>query len=190
MELPTDFLGYRPTVGELIVGLILAVSAVPLWHGISRAWDYLLDQIASQSNNFRRKRIIQLEKRIKRLQEYNEQKALLHLLRKIVSLLVLLGLFTPFVVAFFAVDTTQSLYQIKEALHVRQQPVVESYDFYTRTIDMMGNIVIAAIAFLIIQRSLKLVTEIGDFADPPETVKKLEARINALKAKGSPQKAA
>jgi hypothetical protein len=54
---------------------------------ISRAWDYLLDQIAARFNKLREKRIRELQRKIKDLHNYNEHKVLLRLLREIVALI-------------------------------------------------------------------------------------------------------
>jgi hypothetical protein len=181
---------YRPTVGELIVGLILAVLAVPIWHRISRTWDYLLDQIALRSNISRAKRIIELEKQVQYLQEYNEHRALLRLLRKIVNLIVSFGLLAPMVTCLLAIDAIQLLHQISEALHL---PALDSAfgepsESFVHSAFLLAAVFIIVIITIIMRIASMTIREKDDFADPPKTIKKLEERINALKAKGSAQR--
>jgi hypothetical protein len=161
MDLQTSFLGYRPTVAELIMGLILASLAVPIWKGISRAWDYIFDQIAARSNTLRAKRIFKLEQKIKYLQ--------------------------IFVIGVLDFDMKHSLQQLKDEVHLPgTNPSVDNLE----AVPALFYVAIFTFIFIVGWLSITTLRKIGELIDPAKTIKRLEARIFALRAKGAAQRTA
>jgi hypothetical protein len=188
-----SLLGYRPTVGELIFVLVAAIVAAPIWHRISRTWEYLLDQIASQSNNFRAKRIIQLEKQILWLREYDEHKALLYLLGRIIRLIVSWGMLLLLMLSISVLGIGTSLQQITEALHLTEPPflgfaLTAPSIFASQMAVAFGSMGATIIITVSSIEAILASRQIVYFSDPQRGIRRLEARISALRAKGSAPK--
>jgi|ERR1700677_428955 hypothetical protein len=78
-----NILGYRPSIGELTVVVVVGILAERLARWVSRLWDFLLDKIASLSDRLRVRRIRGLEGRIEKLTEYSDRKVVLLFLHNI-----------------------------------------------------------------------------------------------------------
>jgi hypothetical protein len=116
----------------------------------------------------------------------------LRLLRKIVNLVVSIGLLSPLVACFLAIDLIQSLHQIRDALHL---PALDSSfgdpsASFVQATFLSGFMLVVVFAIGMMRIATMTIREIDDFADPPESIKRLEARINALRINGSAQKTA
>jgi hypothetical protein len=187
MDLQTSFLGYRPTVAELIAGLILASLAVPIWKGISRAWDYIFDQIAARSNTLREKRIFKLEQKIKYLQNYDLSEVLLRVVRSVIGIGMLIALSGVFVIGVLDFDMKHSLQQLKDEVHLPgTNPSVDNLE----AVPALFYVAIFTFIFIVGWLSITTLRKIGELIDPAKTIKRLEARILALRAKGAAQRTA
>jgi hypothetical protein len=102
-----QFLGWRPTIADLIIATLLAALAERWWHWLYRLWSFLLDRIASLSDFFRARRIRALEVKIRKLKEYDDRKILIRFMQGICSLILFVGLIT--VVSVFMVENHLTL---------------------------------------------------------------------------------
>ncbi len=187
MDLQTSFLGYRPTIAELIVGLILASLAVPIWKGISRAWDHVLDQIAARSNTFREKRISRFEQKIKYLRNYDLNEVLLRVVRSVIGIGMLVALSGVFVVGVLNFDMKHSLQQLKTEI---QLPGTSSGVDSFEAVPALFYVAVFTSIFIVGWLSITTIREINELIDPENTIKRLEARILALRAKDVAQRTA
>jgi hypothetical protein len=178
MDFQTSFLGYRPTIAELILSLILALSALGIWKQVSRAWDYLLDQIAARSKTLREKRIFKFEQKIKDLQNYDLNEVLLRVVRSVVGIGMLVALSGVFVVGVLDFDMKHSLQQLKDEIQVPgTNPNVHSFE----GVPALFYVAIFTFIFIVAWLSITTLRRINELIDPANTIKRLEARILALR---------
>jgi hypothetical protein len=181
-------LGYRPSIGELIVALILAILAERVWRLGSRAWDFVLDRFASLFYNLRIRRIRTLELKIKQLDAYDDRKALFRFLRKIVGFILIVGLAMVMNILVLSQELRLHIRRITDFLNIPDLAVfgynLSEPDVYYEEMEYFF-VYTASLAMLILLFWLGASTarEINDFADPPKAIKRLEARISALRAK-------
>lgn len=184
------FLGWRPSFGEVLFLVILALF--PWWNWLSRAWDFLLDRTASLFDKFKIRRIKSLELQIKRLNEYNDRKALIWFLRKITTFIFSLGLFIVAVVIGMNLGVTLELHRITDFFQIPSLAFLGLSSngpslFAQEVIFLLYNIPIMLGPPLLLLFAMSTFREMGDFSDPPEAINRLEERIGALRAKARNQ---
>jgi len=93
MDWQIGFLGYRPSIGELLVAVILAMLAERAWRLFSRTWDFAIDLIAASVNRLRSRRIKKLERKIEQIKRYeaNDRQVLLLFIKRLTGLVGLFG---------------------------------------------------------------------------------------------------
>jgi hypothetical protein len=191
-----DFLGYRPSIGELLAAFVLAMLAERAWRIFSRTWDFVLDLIAASSSKLRIRRIKKLERKIEMIKRYaaNDRAVLLRFIKRLTGIVVLFGLFGIVDITRIKMELSIDLDRIISFLHIPPLPIWSSmligditpdtlyYDSIGYMIVLVTNI---ALLLAISYRALSTLREIDDFADVPKATKALEARISALSAKGA-----
>lgn len=186
-----DFLGYRPSVGELIAAFLLAIIAERTGRWFSRLWDFLLDKGAALSYRLRDKRIAALEGQIKILREYTDRKVILLLLHRIISGIVLISFLVMcsmlWSISVLHADTFRIINYfdipplVKPILHLgtlRFTPVRE------QMMGLLVTICIDIISLTIMILYFSAWNTIDRLIDPSQTISRLEQRILSLKAKG------
>jgi Flp pilus assembly pilin Flp len=182
-----QFLGWQPTPGELVINtiwplviaLLMALLIEPLRRWLSRIWSSLSDYLSSLSDGRRIKRINALERKVKNLKEYDHRKLLILFARRIASLIVLFG-FLIFI-SILAVRADLIGGGILAAKRWELTPLSSSqYGFYGFIHGIISVLVISTVAVASITFQ-----EIVDFSNPPKAIKRLEERIDALRAKST-----
>lgn len=196
-DLQGGFLGYRPSVGELIAAAVLAVLAERFGRLLSRAWNFSLDRISSLFDKLRIQRISALEKRITtiKLFQENDRKVILRTANKAIGVIILFVLGSITLLMHYSTEILFNLHLIVSNLHINALPLLGklSGNEYITESDVWSDNIAAfvlavfsiAVLMLSIYRMMVMVQEMVDFSDPPKAIRALEERIGALMAKGA-----
>jgi hypothetical protein len=195
-----QFLGWQPTLGELLINIIwpvvvalLALLVEPFRRWLSRTWNSLSDRIASLSDNRRAKRITALKLKVQNLKEFDDRKTMAHLLTGIIHLILFIGI--TIIVSIFAAkdEILITTLQIGDFLKIpdssflitTQAPPSVSILTTVELLYLVYHIMLLALAIFSIFFLAATLQEMDDFSDPPEAIQRLEERINALRAKST-----
>jgi hypothetical protein len=190
-----QFLGWQPTLGELIINIIwplvvavlVALLVEPLRRWLSRTWDSLSDHLASLSESRRAKRIETLELKIKSLKEYDDRKLLTLFMRRIVSLIVLFGFLLLISILVARIDLIGGGVLAAKLLESGAAPLNETnvsqhwlplWEFIYGVIHGM----ITVLFIFTVATVTNTFQDINDFSDPPKAIQRLEERIKSLNA--------
>jgi hypothetical protein len=193
-----QFLGWQPTLGELLINIIwpvvvalLALLVEPLRRWLSRTRNSLSDRIASLSDNRRAKRIQTLKLKVQRLKEFDDRKTMAHLLSGIIHLILLIGI--TIIVSIFAAkdEILMTTLQIGDFLKLPdssflvtvQAPPSTSFLATVELLYLAYHSILLALAIFGLFFVAAALQEMDDFSDPPKAIRRLEERINALQLK-------
>ena len=189
-----DFLGYRPSLGELIIVAVLAVLAERSARVLSRIIDYLTDSLASSFSRARNFQVRRLEKRLDLIVtlENDNRLATGLLLRRIylTVILTLLLLLLYLVMLEFNVQTTFGYLFSALGLHIElgagwmkvqniPQDKLLYFSLVYGVMRLMFMLVLAIVLFI----AFRSIRDFSDLANPEKAIKTLQERISALRAK-------
>jgi hypothetical protein len=209
-----QFLGWQPSLGEFIVNIIwplvaglLLLALGPSRRWLSRTWNVISDRYASLSDSRRIKRIQALESQITTLNEYNDRQIILRILSGISTFIILIGLGIVLgvlvIMEMLNMDNTQTWYfltgiwdfldQIFQALLIlgHTSPTITPHLahhtdlFYQQTVYTVSNFGLGLLLILSYFSAMSTLQDLVNFSDPPKAIRRLEGRINKLRAKST-----
>jgi hypothetical protein len=198
------------SVLTFLATLVVALLVEPLRRWLSRKWDLFVDRISSFSTRRRLKRIESLELRIAQLNEYTDRQVMVRLLRGICHCVVFIGFGIMWLIitigqmtftlnaqmwTFFDQIWT-FLGQIWQVLFILSGTHITPHEitphiadrpnlFYALTFNAISAFGLILIVILSCFSAMNTLQEMTDFADPPKAIRKLQERVNAMRAKST-----
>ena len=197
MDWQGGFLGYRPSIGELIAAAILAALAEKGWRLFSRLLETSLDLLSTSADYLRTRRIAALVNRVNRIKDYeaDDRKAVLFALGQVVRIVVSFGLIVLMMEIMVRFSLVMRIDPILSYFHIpvptisvlgnQNEYVSESEARFDGAFFFVINIVLMSMLIITFYRALATIQNVRDFSDPAKAIRALEERIGALMAKGA-----
>jgi hypothetical protein len=194
----------------LVVALLVAFLFEPLRRWLSRKWNFFVDRLSSMSTKRRAKRIQALELKITQLNEYTDRQVMVRLLRGICYCVVLIGsaiMWLTLTIGQMMLTLNSQIWrfldqiwtflgQIFQVLFILSGTHVTPHEItpdivdrpnllYAQTFNAISSFGLVLLVILSYFSAVNTLQEMADFADPPKAIRKLQERINAMRAKSA-----